>query len=297
MSMTTKKHSQLTSLLAGLVLAGGIASSNAADKRIVLISGPPSHGPGDHEHRAGCLLLQRCLNQVPGVHADVFTNGWPNDLKAFEGASAVIVYSDGGDGHPFLQNGRLKTIGEAIQAKAGFGCLHYAVEVPKNRGGKEFLDWIGGYYETFWSVNPTWLADFKALPAHPVARGVKPFKIQDEWYYHMRFRENMKGVTPILTAVPPDDTRKGADDAHGGNKFVRADLGKPEHVMWVSERPDGGRGFGFTGGHFHQNWGDDNFRKVVLNAILWAAKVEVPENGLDSTVTADDLRLNLDKNK
>jgi type 1 glutamine amidotransferase len=65
-------------------------------------------------------------------------------------------------------------------------------------------------------------------------------------------------------------------------------------MMWAWERPDGGRGFGFTGGHTHKNWGNDNYRKVVLNAILWVAKVEVPSNGLDSSVSADDLAGNLD---
>ena len=87
-----------------------------------------------------------------------------------------------------------------------------AVEVPKDKGGPEFLDWIGGYFETFWSVNPHWDADFTSLPNHPITRGVKPFKIRDEWYYHMRFREGMKGVTPILTAVPPDQTRGSEGD-------------------------------------------------------------------------------------
>ena len=38
-----------------------------AEKKIVLIAGAPSHGPGEHEHRAGCLLLQKCLAQVPGM--------------------------------------------------------------------------------------------------------------------------------------------------------------------------------------------------------------------------------------
>ncbi|HON08773.1 MAG TPA: thioesterase, partial [Verrucomicrobiota bacterium] len=69
---------------------------------------------------------------------------------------------------------------------------------------------------------------------------------------------------------------------------------EPQHLMWVYERPDGGRGFGFTGGHPHKSWGNENFRKVVLNAILWIAKVEVPENGLDCVVTEEDLTQNLD---
>ncbi|MEI6196189.1 MAG: hypothetical protein WCS42_17855, partial [Verrucomicrobiota bacterium] len=58
---------------------------------------------------------------------------------------------------------------------------------------------------------------------------------------------------------------------------------------------DGGRGFGFTGGHFHRNWGNEDFRRVVLNGILWVAKVEVPPDGVKSTVTAADLEQSLDQ--
>jgi hypothetical protein len=58
--------------------------------------------------------------------------------------------------------------------------------------------------------------------------------------------------------------------------------------------PDGGRGFGFTGGHKHKNWGDDNYRKVMLNALVWLAKAEVPANGVESTVSEEDLKQNLD---
>jgi type 1 glutamine amidotransferase len=64
--------------------------------------------------------------------------------------------------------------------------------------------------------------------------------------------------------------------------------------MWVAERAGGGRGFGFTGGHFHKNWGHDDFRKVVLNAILWIAKVDVPDGGVSSALTAADLQANQD---
>lgn len=65
-------------------------------------------------------------------------------------------------------------------------------------------------------------------------------------------------------------------------------------MMWAVERPDGGRGFGFTGGHFHDNWGNDNYRKVVLNAMVWLAKVDVPKNGIESAVSEADLNANLD---
>jgi type 1 glutamine amidotransferase len=265
-------------------------------KKIVLIAGRPSHGPGDHEHRAGCLLLQKCLAQVPGITTVVVTNGWPSDVSVFDDAAALAIYSDGGGGHPFVQGERLKEIAKLMRRGVGLGCIHYAVEVPKDKGGVEFLAWIGGYFETYYSVNPHWEADFKVLPNHAITRGVRPFKINDEWYYHMRFLENSPWLVRLLSAAPPDSTRgkPGQNDPHGGNPEVQKHMGQIEHVMWAVNRPDTGRGFGFTGGHFHKNWGDDNFRKIILNALLWIAKADVPPNGVESTVTEEDLKANLD---
>lgn len=269
----------------------------AADKKIVLVAGTPSHGPGEHEHRAGCLLFQACLDKIPGFTTVVVSNGWPNDVSVFDGADAVIVYADGGGGHPFIQGERLKTIDALARKGVGIGAVHYGCEVPKEKGGKEFLDWIGGYFEMYWSVNPHWDGEFKSFPNHAIARGVNPFKIRDEWYYHMRFRDKMDGVTPILSALPPKESLSRRDGPHENNPYVREAVltnAEPQHVMWVAERAGGGRGFGFTGGHFHKNWGNDDFRKVVLNAILWIAKAEVPENGVPSTITAEFLAENLD---
>ncbi len=281
-------------LLLGIALA---VPALAADKKIVFIAGKPSHGPGEHEHRAGCLLLQSCLANVPGVTSVVYSNGWPDDAKALEGAAAIVVYSDGGGGHPLLQNDHLQVIGNLMKQGVGLATFHYAVEPTKEKGEKEFLDWIGGAFEVDWSVNPHWLADFKTLPNHPITRGVKPFQINDEWYFNMRFRDGMKGVTPILTAVPPASTTDRKDGPHEGNPAMRAMVAKsqPQHMAWAATRPDGGRGFGWTGSHFHKNWGNDNFRKLALNAILWVAKVEVPADGVQSTVTEAQLQANLDE--
>ena len=71
-----------------------------------------------------------------------------------------------------------------------------------------------------------------------------------------------------------------------------------EVVAWCRVRPDGGRGFGFTGGHVHWNWANDNFRKVVLNGIAWVAKIEIPPGGIPSPrPTFEELEANLDKPK
>ena len=156
-------------------------NTSCATKKIVFIAGGPSHAPGHHEHRAGCLLLKSCLDKLPGVTSVVHSNGWPVDEKsAFEGAAAIIVYSDGAGGHPLLKSNRLETIGALMKRGVGLACIHFAVEPTKENGEKEFLDWIGGAFETDWSVNPHWTADFKSFPQHPITRGVKPFSMDDE---------------------------------------------------------------------------------------------------------------------
>ena len=291
-----KRVTPVLRIVSFLALAASTFTALAADKQIVLIAGNPSHGPGEHEHRAGCLLLKSCLDKVSGISSTVYSNGWPKEASAFDGADAVIIYSDGGGGHPGIQRDHLKTLGDLMSKGVGLGCIHYAVELPTDKGGPEFLQWIGGYFETYRSVNPHWDGDFKSLPDHPITRGVKPFKTRDEWYYHMRFPEGMQNVTAILTAIPPDSTRgkDGANDPHGGNPEVQKHKGEPEHTMWATQRPDGGRGFGVTGAHFHKNWGNDNFRKTVLNAVLWIAKAEVPAEGVQSNISPEELAANLD---
>jgi hypothetical protein len=71
-------------------------------------------------------------------------------------------------------------------------------------------------------------------------------------------------------------------------------IGRDEVLAWTYERGDGGRAFGFTGAHFHKNWGNPDFRTLVLNAILWTAKVDVPSTGTKSEVTEEELKMNLD---
>ncbi len=276
------------------LFCGAVLSACAADKKIVLIAGSPSHGYLEHEHRAGCLLFQKCLAGTPGVNVIVSSNGWPKDPAVLEGADAVVVFCTGGGSHLLTDPRRREALAPLMAKGAGFGTMHYGVEIPESKGGQEFLQWQGGYFLTNWSVNPHWDANFTNLPNHEITRGVKPFKIRDEWYYHMKFADS--GVTPILSAIPPENTRgrPGANSTHGGNPEVQKHSGEPETMVWAYQRTDGGRGFGFTGAHEHRNWANENFRKVALNAILWIAKVPVPANGVESEVSADDIMQNLD---
>jgi len=278
-----------------LLAALTCSATHAADKHIVLIAGKPSHGPGEHEFRAGSLLLQKCLNQVPGISSVVYSNGWPHVENAFEKADAILIYADGGAGHPAIKPERVKIIDALAKKGVGIGCAHYAVEVPKGDPGEAMHRWIGGYYEHMYSVNPMWSPEYQSFPEHPTTRGVQPFSVRDEWYFNMRWPADMKGITPILVAKPSEQVRKGPYVYPAGPypHIVEA-AGRDEAMMWACERPDGGRSFGFTGGHRHVNWGNENFRRVVLNALLWIAKADVPDSGVKSTLSEEELKANLD---
>lgn len=271
---------------------------NGEDKKLLIIAGKPSHPPGMHEFRAGALLLQKCLKNVSNLTTLVYSNGWPADASVFDNVDAVVIYSDGGAGHPAIQSDRLKFLQGLVDKGVGIGMMHYACEVPSNKGGNEFIQWIGGFYEDKVSCNPMWTPEFKNFPQHPITRGLKPFSILDEWYFNIHFRDNMNGIVSILVATPSDEVRKGPYVwPKGPYPHIIAASGRPETMLWVVERPDGGRGFGFTGGHYHSNWGNDNFRKVILNTVVWLVKLDVPQNGIESTITAEDLKQNLDPKK
>lgn len=98
-----------------------------------------------------------------------------------------------------------------------------------------------------------------------MARGVVPFRFKDEYYYKLRSQENAPGFSPILR-VP-----------------VLSESPSEQTVAWAIQRSDGGRGFGTTTGHFFTNWENDNYRKLILNAIVWTAGDPVPDGGVNSS--------------
>jgi type 1 glutamine amidotransferase len=105
---------------------------------------------------------------------------------------------------------------------------------------------------------------------HPIATGLRDFRVKDEFYYQLKFAKPEGSVKPIL----------------------QVDIdGKKETVAWAWERPDGGRSFGFSGLHFHDNWRLIEYRRLVAQGVLWSMKLPIPRDGLPVEVTDADLKL------
>ena len=234
---------------------------------------------------------------MPNIKCEVTLNGWPTDSSIFEGADCIVMYCDGGGGH--MVNQHLDQVDALAKKGVGIVCIHYGVEVPKGPSGEKFLrldrrlfrDELVGQSALDRQVSrsfPTTRSPAACSRSRSTTNGITT----------CGFATEMKGVTPILTALPPKETLSRGDGPHSGNPDVRRDVlekKEPQHMAWAAEREGGGRGFGFTGGHDHWNWGEPNFRKVVLNAIVWCAKGEVPKTGVESpAVTLRELEANQD---
>lgn len=260
----------------------GLMADEKPPKKLIIIAGKASHKAGEHEYNAGALLIQQWFAHSTDVAVTLCLNGWPTDSTLVPNADGVVLFMDGKQAHLVLKPGYKRQLLEAARRGVGIAALHYAVTLPAGNGDP-LLDVLGGFKEDTYSAHGLWTSDFKTIAAHPISRGVKPFKVYDECYFFLRFRPEAK---PILTATPPDSVRN--------TPASRSFPGRPETTAWVYERADGGRSFGITAFHFHRNWANENLRRLTLNAFRWICHLEVPPLGVSSSVTEADLKKNLD---
>ncbi len=284
---------RIASILAMTALLSVPATcEESAATKIVFIAGAKSHGSGDHEFRAGCMLLAKALNEQSGlpVKAEVVGPDWGKDKSVMDGVDGVVVYCDASTA---IKND-MEFLDSLAKKGVGLMFMHYAVHPTVEVGEKYYRPWMGAAMEDDFSVNPHWLAELKVMPGHPISQGVpEKFESFDEFYYNMRFIKDRAKVLDLVTAIPTRERMRNYINMwnwHGAEG-----MDSPQSMMWGYERQDGGRGVGFTGGHYHCNWALDGFRTVVLNAIVWCAGMEVPEGGVKSEkVTEDQLNENLD---
>jgi type 1 glutamine amidotransferase len=260
---------------AGLTPVGSVpvrASKETPDgvttsKKIAFLAGKPSHGEDIHGWEKDAEFVKQCLlhaTNIGPVQIDIYNGGWPSDPAVLDDVDAIIFFADGRDLHPLKEPGRAAKIRELAKRGKGLAFLHYSIDPPAGLQ-EDMRRWMGGCYQVGLSQNP--INVVKVTPVengHPISRGCRGYVAEDEWYFDIGFRPNDPNVVPIMTGkLPPRDPQDKV-------------------LAWAYTRADGGRGFGFTGGHTDKNWHMEPFRKLVLNAILWVAKAEVPEGGVAS---------------
>lgn len=290
-----KRLSLLLPVLLALLCPLFMAAKDNNVKKIVFIAGNRSHASGDHEFNAGCMLLAKALNEQSGlnVEAVVLRADWhkkPEEKAIVAAADTIVIYAD----HVSAHGGQWEFLDGLAKKGVGMMFMHYAVHPNPEIGEKYYRPWIGAAMEDNYSVNPHWVADLSFLKGHEISNGV-PDKVTclDEWYYHMRFIDERDKVLDLATGVPTRENMYRYINMWNQNGVDG--LGKPQTLMWGYERPNGGRGVGFTGGHYHHTWAVDGVRTAVLNAIVWTAGMKVPEGGVKSKpLTEDEFNANLD---
>jgi len=274
-----RSHMPMKTILAVICL---LAPASAAPRTVLLIAGPKSHAPGEHEHPAAVQLLADHLNTSGSNISAEISLGWPTDPQKLN-ADSIVIYGDGLKKHPAI--GHADALIQRHQAGKGLAVLHFALEAGDPELIRALDLTIGGHFDPSWSVNPIWKMTSPTLATHPITQGVKPFDIEEEFYYHIRLQPD---VTHILMALPPASSL-GADGPRSANPEIRRKLAnnEPQTLAWSKQDPaTGARGFGFTGGHYFQHFHHPDFRTLLLNAIAWTAQAEIPANGIQGETAA-----------
>ena len=205
-----------------------VGCATAEKKKIVFLYGARSHASGDHEFKAGSMLLAKHLNKQTKVAVEAVTHyGWPKDESILDDAAAVIIYSDA---TKVVQNGWEKM--DALTKKGvGVMMMHYAVHPSVDMGEKYFSKWIGGYFCNGVSANPFWAADIKANKDHECSHGVGEIKTIDEFYFNIKYSEKM---IPLGTAIPTEKNLHHINNIWTEGAYKAKD--KPQALLWGTQR-------------------------------------------------------------
>ena len=262
-----------------LVMALGFAGAAHAEKRIVLIGGPKSHGPAEHDYPNAIRMFAAWLKASPdvqgaGAAVESYPEGWPADPRALDRASTIVLYLDAIDDdgvwiHPLLDEARATAFRAQIRRGAGLVMVHQAFTVPPDRRLDWLADALGAIREG--QADRTDETVRFSPPAHPVTRGLSAFDVTGEFYPTIRFTADPRRLTPLLSGAMHIQVRNNRP-APPGAAVTRT-------AAWAFERSDSGRSFGFSGGHFVDEWQDPNLRRLLVNAVLWSARIEVPAKG------------------
>ncbi len=241
-------------------------------KRVLLLGQKPdSHPANTHEYMAGVRLVAKLLQDRGGLQTVVVQadNPWKDGPELLDGADGAVVFLTEGAKWVTEDADRLAAFQRLAKRGGGLSVLHWGMGTREAAPVANFVSLFGGCHG-----GPD--RKYKVITAtivpcsfgHPVLSGIQPVEVHDEFYYALKQPAQAKTLVPLIrVSIDGDD----------------------QTVAWAWERPDGGRSFGFSGLHFHDNWKLTEYRRLVLQGVLWSVGQPIPMEGLAVDVAEADL--------
>lgn len=273
-------HRVLFALLSLLVIALSLASSHCASAKepnrptrlLLLAQGPDGHPAGTHEYRAGQRMLKKLLSTTPELEISILEAGddWPTDPAVLDDADGVVLFVSEGAKWIHSDDRRRELFARFAERGGGLVAYHWAIGSRTAEPVEGFVKLLGACHggpDRKYKVLETTLRP--VAKDHPITQGLETCRVKEEFYYKLK-HEPVKGLTWLMEA--------DIDDA-----------GQP--VAWALERADGGRSFGFSGLHYHDNWTEPNYQRLMAQGVLWTLQRTPPEQDFPAKLTAEDLKL------
>jgi type 1 glutamine amidotransferase len=231
-------------------------------KRVLLLwQSPDGHPKDTHEYQLGQKILKRELDKFASLDVELVDadDPWKDGPKLLTKADGVVLFVSEGAKWMSADPKRLAAFQECAKRGAGLAVLHWGMGTKDAKNIAAFVDLFGGCHggpDRKYKVVQT-DAHVNAEKRHPIQFGLENFKLRDEFYYQLKFAKD--DWRPVL--------------------HVNID-GKVHPVAWAYSRKDGGRSFGFSGLHFHENWQLPEYRRLVTQGVLWTLEVRIPKDGI-----------------
>lgn len=243
--------------LALLLLASATSGVAAEPKRLLLVGqGPDSHPAGTHEYMAGMERVAKLLEADPRVKTEVSRadGEWTEGPELIAKSDGLVLFVSEGAKWCSADPRRYEALTKLASRGGGLSVLHWGMGTRDAGPIEPFLKLFGACHggpDRKYQVVRSELRP--ATPAHPIAAGLKPFDLRDEFYYRLKLVAGEPGVQSVMQALID---------------------GQPETVAWAWERPDGGRSFGFSGLHFNDNWELPEYARLMKQGVLWTLKLD-----------------------
>lgn len=260
-------------LFIGLWCAGvvnGAAVDHSPRRLLIVGQGSDGHPPTTHEFMAGAKVLAELLKPFAEIRTTLVNadEPWPDGPKLIDQADGIVMFVTQGAQWMQIDPARHAALKQLAARGGAIVALHWSVGAKDAKYIRGQLDLLGatrGGEQRKYQKLETPL--HRPNPSHPVVTGIGDLKAYDEFYYAL---DREPGITPLLTA--------------------KID-GNDEMAAWAWERADRGRAFGFVALHYHSNWQLPEYRRFVVQGVLWSLKLPIPAGGAKADIDSKLLEL------